>query len=515
MSAAIPVRRLLVGYGSESGNARALAQRLGAHAFPGGCEPAVRALDEIDPAGLGPGDVLVVVASSFGDGEPPGNAERFMEALAHTQALPGLRYAVFGLGDTAYPRFCGFTKALDALLQERGACPIVNRVDADAGYAAFFEPWLAVLVRVLQGDAQAGRELHLQVIAYGSEHAYSARVLERRRLSGSDPAAWHLRLDIAGSGIAYRAGDTLHVLPANDEELLGRLAAWLGDPCAVQALRDRELRQLGKPLLRELARLGGSEALKTLTKASQRKELEAYLYGADLLDVLEDHCHPDRVTLAQLVELLPACLPRAYSIASHADADTLDLCVREVRYPRGGRVRQGACTGWMLAPATQRLEVFSRANPGFHLPHDTDCPLILIGTGTGVAPLMGLLRESAASGRPRQICLVFGEKRREQDFLYREQLEAWRDTRVLDRLVTAFSRDAEAKYYVQHAMADHGDYLAELLQRAGHVYLCGNKRHLEGAVEQAFAGLIGAAADAGETPWQALARQGRLHRELY
>lgn len=514
MNAAAAIERVLIGYGSESGNARALAQRLGAQPFLQPHGPVVLALDEIDIASLGPRDALLVVSSSFGDGEPPGNAERFLEALRRTRMLPDLRYAVFGLGDTAYPRFCGFTKALDAMLAERLATALVNRVDADANHAAFFERWLPVLAQVLQGDLQAGRDLQLQVKAYGADDAFAAAVVERRRLSASHPAAWHIRLDIAGSGIVYRAGDTLHVVPENDEDLLGRLASWYGQPEAAAVLRRKELRQIGKPLLRELARLGGSETLKGLVKVSQRAALEAYLHGADLLDVLEDHCTPDTVALAQLAELLPACLPRAYSIASQADADSLDLCVREVRYVRGGRVRSGACTRWLLDPGTERVRIFSRANPGFYLPSDADCPLILIGTGTGVAPLMGLMREAAASGRRREICLVFGEKRRAQDFLYRDELEAWRERKVLDRLITAFSRDTDAKYYVQDAMAEHGDYLAGLLQRDAHIYLCGNKRHLEGAVEQAVGGLMGSG-EPQPAPWQRLSEQGRLHRELY
>lgn len=83
-------------------------------------------------------------------------------------------------------------------------------------------------------------------------------MLERRSLSARAPHAWHLRLDISGSGIAYRAGDTLYLLPENDEDLLLRLSAWLDRPEAAEALRRRELRQISKAILRELAQLAGS-----------------------------------------------------------------------------------------------------------------------------------------------------------------------------------------------------------------------------------------------------------------
>ncbi|MCF7750727.1 sulfite reductase flavoprotein subunit alpha [Bacillus subtilis subsp. subtilis] len=513
MTTAAPIQRVLVGYGSESGNARALAHRLGAFPALQAHAPQVLPFNDIDIASLGTGDVLLALSSSFGDGEPPANGERFAEALRQAPALPGLRYAVFGLGDTGYPRFCGFTKALDALLGERQAQPIMHRVDADGGYEHFFEQWAPVLGDVLAGNHAAGRDLHLQVTAYGEANTFSAPILQRRRLNSSTPAAWHLELDLQGSGIAYRAGDTLHVVAPNDPDLLQALAHWYGQPDAVEQLRHKELRLLGKTLLRELARLGGSEALKGLLKVSQRPALEAYLHGADLLDVLGDHATPDSVPLAHLVERLPPCLPRAYSMASAAGDEHAVLCVREVRYTRTGRLRRGTATGWLL-DGDGSARVYCRPNPGFHLPQDPAAPLLLVGTGTGIAPLMGLLRELAAAGQPREVHLVFGEKQREHDFLYRGQLEAWLAEGRLRALHTAFSRDGLAKYYVQHALATQSDAVRALIQRGAHVYLCGNKQHLGSAVQTAINQAVPAGDSAGST-WDMLQAQGRLHSELY
>ncbi|WP_269934334.1 sulfite reductase flavoprotein subunit alpha [Serratia liquefaciens] len=503
------IERILIGYGSESGKAQALATRLGGLPFLHPYAPTLQPLNEISPADLGKGDLLLIVSSSFGDGEPPANAELFFDALAHTQNLAQLRYAIFGLGDTAYPRFCGFTQSLDAGLSERGAQAIVNRVDADVNFESFFTTWSAVVEQVIAGDLQAGRDLHLRVTAYGEDNAFAAGLLERRSLSARAPYAWHLRLDIAGSGIGYRAGDTLYLLPENDEALLLRLATWLGRPEAKEALRLRELRQISKAVLRELAQLADSEDLKGMLKIRQRKALEVYLYGADLLDVLQEFCTPQSITLEDLLSLLPACLPRAYSIASASREDSLDLCVREVRYERNGRARSGTATGWLLDhPGPFR--VFCRANPSFYLPPDPEIPVLFIGTGTGIAPLIGLLREMALGGEQRETALIFGEKRRDEDFLYREELESLCEGGVLNRLITAFSRDGATKYYVQHAIEEHADYVRELLLKGAHVYLCGNRQYLEHAVATALE-----KACRTENLCQTLIEQQRLHLELY
>ncbi|WP_414576802.1 sulfite reductase flavoprotein subunit alpha [Stenotrophomonas sp. FR024] len=501
-----PFSRLLVGFASESGNARALAQRLGADLQPH--RPQVLPFNDIDVASLGQGDVLLAISSSFGDGEPPANGEQFFETLRQTPTLSGLRYAVFGLGDTGYPSFCGFTKALDAALSERQAQPLLHRVDADLGYEQFFQQWQPVLGQVLDGDLNAGQDLHLQVTAYGEDNAFAARILERRRLNSSDPAAWHLQLDIAGSGMAYRAGDTLHVVPENDPALLQALATWYGDTAAVAALHDRELRLLSKGMLRELAKLGGSEVLKGLLKVSQKRELEAYLHGLDLLDVLQDHATPASVPLARLRELLSPRLPRAYSIASHPCNDQLSLCVREVRYTLRGRERFGTATGSLLHGG-DTARVYCRSNPGFHLPDTGEAPLLLVGTGTGIAPLMGLMQELQASACAREVHLVFGEKHSQHDYLYREQLQDWHARGVLAGLHTAFSRDGAEKVYVQHVLQQRAAEVRDVLARGGHLYLCGNKSHLEGAVREAIDAI------GGEGHWNALRSEGRTHCELY
>ncbi len=502
------VERLLIGYGSESGNARGLAERLSADPALQAYAPRATPLDEIAPEALGAREALIVVSSSFGDGEPPGNAESFLARAKEAPRLEGLRYAVFGLGDTAYPRFCGFTKGLDSLLAERGARPLINRVDADAGYEDFFRLWTPTLGKVLKGDAQAGRELHLRVSAYGEADAYEAPILERRQLNQDAPGAWLLRLDISASGMSFQAGDNLHLMPENDATLLEALAEWLAAPEAVGALRRKELRQLSKGLLRDLARLSGNEELKGLLKMSRRKELESYLWGADLLDVLEDFCAPGSVSLADLEEILSPCLPRAYSIASAGGSEVVELCVRDIAYERGGRPRRGAATGWMLSHEGP-LRVFCRSNPGFHLPREASAPLILIGAGTGVAPLMGLLRETRLRGPRRETCLIFGEKRRARDFLYEEELRGMQAEGTLTHLLPAFSRDGAAKYYVQHAIADHAAILREMLERGAHLYLCGDKSHLEQGVSEAFDAL------AGDGFWLETEQAGRLHRELY
>ncbi|MDH5858268.1 sulfite reductase flavoprotein subunit alpha [Lampropedia aestuarii] len=527
-------QRLHIAYGSESGNAQTLAQRLAQQPlWQGQVDPAIE-LNALSLTAWQQGDLLVIISSSFGDGEPPANAAFFLAQVLQSDDLTGLRYALFGLGDTGYPQFCGFTKQLDAALQARGAQAVIPRVDADTDYEDFFTQWTAGLEQLWLGHGDVAAHMLLRVEAYGEDKAFAAPIIARQCLStlapggdATDCAAHHIRLDVRGSGMAWRAGDTLHVLAKNGRPLLDAIAQWLGQPQAVVALEAKELRLISKAVLRGVASATGHAGLKDLLKFSQRKQLEQYLYGADILDVLQDFASPEQVRLDDLLQWLSPRLPRAYSIASPASSDYLDLCIRAVHHQRNGRQRHGMATHWLLH-TQEPVQVYCRSNPGFHLPKDPQVPLVLIGTGTGIAPLLGLLREMQMKGQRRKVCLIFGEKTSNHDFLYRDELLALQASGVIEHLWTAFSRDGGAKYYVQHAMADHGQELRDYLERNAHVYICGNKAHLEKAVAHAFNGLYVLATSDGESGcsaadepcemgdcWTSLQAQARIHLELY
>jgi len=512
------IERIVIGYGSESGNARGLTQRLLRLPLLQPYELAVQDLNNLDLATLTPRDRLVIVSSSFGDGDPPANAERFIDQLNQQTDLNGLQYAIFGLGDTAYPTFCGFTKVLDAALLAKQAKPFINRVDADTDFEGFFDTWCDTLAAVLGGDKRAGQTLNLQVTAYGENAAWPARVISRTRLNGTAPYAQQIRLDIEGSGIKYRAGDNLYVLAQNDPQLLTHIGAWFGRDDAPALLATKELRQLGKSLLRDIAKVSQHETLKGLLKVSARKELEAYLYGKDLLDVLSDFCEPGQVSLDELVEWLPDNLPRAYSIASHDNPNYVDLCIREVAYTLGDRQRRGTATGYLVGDNPQ-VQVFVRSNPRFHLPKQVEHPLLLIGTGTGIAPLIALLEQLEQQPGSAPTCLIFGDRHRDSDFLYQSRLEGWQQQGVLDQVLTAFSRDSDRRYYVQDAMIEHGAYLWQMLSQGAHLYVCGNKNNLERAIDQALATVamtFGQLSEEAALEYVAdLSVSERVHKELY
>lgn len=512
------ISHIVIGVGSESGNASSLAARLASDPSFRPFAPRVEKLSALDIDNLGHGGALVVISSSFGDGEPPSTAEGFLERLNGEPRSVAFPYSIFGLGDVAYPNFCGFTKALDTSLAARGGSSIVNRVDADTDYEEFFAIWCKTLLATLQGDREAGRSLSLQVKSYGENSAYRAPIIERERLNGGAPYAWHYRFDISGSGMKYRAGDNLYVMPENDTDLLSRIAAWSGNDGAYELFQPKELRNVGKTFLRNLARIAGSDALKELLKSSNRASLETYLYGRDILDLLMDFCDPNDISISDIASQLPSIQPRAYSIASDGNTDYVDLCVRDVSYELLGRTRSGVATGF-LGRAQRGVQVFVRANPRFRLPDDDKAPIIMIGTGTGIGPYMGLLQHAEQNDRSSETCLVFGDRRSTSDFLYEKRLRGWQDSGLLNSLITAFSRDGDKPYYVQHALHENSQHIWRLLDDGAHIYVCGSKANLNQSIDDAIHHIAVQSGDLSDDLAHEfllrLNQEQRLHKELY
>lgn len=191
--------------------------------------------------------------------------------------------------------------------------------------------------------------------------------------------------------MVYCVGDILYVVFENDFVLLQVLVIWYGDIVVVVVLYDCELCLLSKGVLCELVRFGGSEVLKGLLKVSQKCELDVYLYGLDLLDVLQDYVMLDDVLLVWLCELLLSWLLCVYFIVLYLCDDQLSLCVCEVCYILCGCECFGIVIGSLLYGGDY-VCVYCCFNFGFYLFDIGQVLLLLVGIGIGIVLLMGLMQ---------------------------------------------------------------------------------------------------------------------------
>jgi sulfite reductase (NADPH) flavoprotein alpha-component len=382
-----------------------------------------------------------------------------------------------------------------------------------------------------------------QALAFTKDHPLLTRIIENRELSGpeSEKDTRHFVVDVAGSGLTYTAGDSLGVFPTNRplevEEIVERLGATGWEPVTVA--RSSESVPLREALQQKLSLASPTRRAveffaQRATDALERRRLEALLepematmlaeYTAErhFVDLL--HETPSaRVAPQEFVDLLRRLAPRLYSIASspRRHPDEVHLTVSVVRYHTNRRDRHGVCSTFLadrVALGETPVMVFV-AESHFRLPEDPRRDVIMVGPGAGIAPFRAFLQDRAATNAPGRNWLFFGDQRRASDYLYREELEAWRAGGHLAHLGLAFSRDQDERIYVQHRMLEAAAELWRWLQGGAAFYVCGDAKRMAKDVDAALHQIAveqgGLAPEAAAEYVKQLKREGRYQRDVY
>ena len=161
--------------------------------------------------------------------------------------------------------------------------------------------------------------------------------------------------------------------------------------------------------------------------------------------------------------------------------------------------RLGLCSNW-VAGLPERVEIPVLLSRGtMTLPEDPTLPIVMIGPGTGVAPFRSFITHRAATGAPGRNVLFFGGRNRLADFFYQEEWAALADQGKLE-LFTAFSRDQDAKFYVQHRMLEPDAQAAiwSSISAGGVVYIAGSAQQMPKDVRAALQAIVAAATGFGD-----------------
>ncbi|MDF2822963.1 MAG: CysJ [Mycobacterium sp.] len=530
-----PPLRIL--YGTQTGNAEGVAGDAAAAAKAQGFDVRVSGLDEIELdefAGLGH---VLIITSTYGEGEMPDNAELFWEALSSTLAprLEGVSFAVLALGDTSYDGFCQAGKLFDMRLEQLGASRLVARADCDIDYEAQAAEWVqsAVGSLVTLTGASGSPSTPPPSIAARSgwtrKNPFHAEVAVNRLLSGpgSDKEIRHYEFALADSGITYEAGDALAVLPENNPALVEAIADHFrvsvdtlvdGEPLGELLGHRFEISAPSKDLLGEVESRADNEEFSHALRGGVKETLDRWLYGKDVLDILR--IGGDELGLEEFIGLLKPLQHRAYSISSSALAhpDRIHLTVASVRYQSIGRTRGGVCSTF-LADRGGTAKIFLQPNKSFRVPADDSAPMIMVGPGTGIAPFRAFLQEREHRGAAGRNWLFFGDQHREHDHIYADELTGWHSSGLLDRMDLAFSRDQAEKIYVQSRMLENGRELFSWLEDGGHFYVCGDATRMAKDVDKALHTIIadqgGLEPEAATDYVNTLKREKRYVRDVY
>ncbi|MGS0637430.1 NADPH-dependent assimilatory sulfite reductase flavoprotein subunit [Citrobacter sp. VF227] len=460
--------------------------------------------------------LLIVVASTQGEGEPAEEAVALHKYLFSKKApkLENTAFAVFGLGDTSYEFFCQAGKDFDSKLAELGGERLLDRVDADVEYLVAAAQWRERLVEVLKARAPAvpsvqvaasGAVNEVHTSPYTKEAPLAASLAVNQKITGRDSLkdVRHIEIDLGDSGLRYQPGDALGVWYQNDPALVKELVEllWLkGDepvtvngktlPLAEALQWHFELTVNTANIVENYATLTRSESL--LPLVGDKTQLQHYAATTPIVDMMR--FSPAQLDAQTLVDLLRPLTPRLYSIASsQAEVESeVHVTVGVVRYDIEGRARAGGASSFLADRVEEEGEVrvFIEHNDNFRLPANPQTPVIMIGPGTGIAPFRAFMQQRAADGAEGKNWLFFGNPHFTEDFLYQVEWQRYVKEGVLSRIDLAWSRDQKEKIYVQDKLREQGAELWRWINDGAHIYVCGDANRMAKDVEQALLEVI-------------------------
>lgn len=497
-------------FGSQTGNAEALAQTAAKAARAKGLVPVVQALGEVDIDLFATMRHVLIVTSTYGEGEMPDNAQLFWQAISASTAprLEQMHFAVLAIGDTGYDGFCQAGKFIDMRLEQLGAKRVVDRIDCDIDYEEPSSAWIGGAMPQFAASAgSSGTVLESApeapvIPGSNKQNPYAAALVTNKRLSGeqSGKDIRHFEFDLTDSGLKYEAGDALGVIPVNDPALVTLLLTQLNAdyetpvPGFERNLGDLltyqfEISEPSRKLIEWVGQNTTNQELLHVLQHDDKDTLGVWLWGKDTLDLLQLELTRS-LSVQEFVAMLRPLQHRAYSISSSSKAhpNQVHLTIASVRYHSGGRARNGVCSTY-LAERVRRGEkpaIFISPNKAFRVPANNKAPLIMVGPGTGIAPFRAFLQERQATGAEGKNWLFFGDQHQEHDYIYQDELNQWQQSGLLTHLDLAFSRDQEEKIYVQNRMLEKGAELYAWLQDGAYFYVCGDASRMAKDVDAAL-----------------------------
>jgi sulfite reductase (NADPH) flavoprotein alpha-component len=438
------IKESLIAYASQSGTAASIAKNI-AQLLPKTSRYDVACVSSLDAHQLSDYQQVFLLASTYGDGEPPEQAMSFVSSLKKLeQPLNTVKYAVLALGDREYPKFCAFGHELAETLKQKGAQALLPVAEINRGHEASIQLWWQQLTHLLGWHSSNIEKAWQTQFTLGNDCLNP---------NASERPAHHIRLSSAGC--VFSPGDLVEVMPDIDEVTL-----------------IEKINQQGwSPL------------------ASVNFQQQPML----LVDALKQLFwqHETASNPQALIDELPELAARTYSIASCQQQDSIDLLVRKVIKADNS---VGLCSGYLAKLSTQQpVKIAIKTHHKFH-PPSVEVPLIMIAAGTGLAPFIGFLEQRQRAANHGQSWLIMGERNKEEDNYFSDKLTAFEQTACLSRRQHAWSQGSQQKhanYVGDIMMAEQNDIRHWLLALDAQLYICGNAATLGVSCNKVLTDILG------------------------
>lgn len=532
---------------SQTGNAKSVANKLADRLKAEGINVNRVSLTDYKAKNIADEKLVLLVSSTQGEGEAPEEGVVLLKLLNGKKApkLEGLQFAVLGLGDSSYPNFCQAGKDFDSRFAALGGSRLLEVGLADLDFRATADKWIDDITAIVKekaaaspstpvGASSSGTAKPAVESQYNKDNPFPAILMTNQRITdkSSEKDVRHLEFDLSGSGLTYQPGDVLGVYFENDPALAAEILAAVGlkgdEEVTVDgnlfdistALQTKlELTQNTPAFVKGYAELADNAALSAIVEDAEK--LQTLVQSTPIVDVLNEF--PATVAPEALVNLLRPITPRLYSISSSPAevGEEVHLSVGVVRFEHNGKVRSGGASGYLADRVEEdgQVRVFVEHNDNFRLPQDHGKPIIMIGSGTGIAPFRAFLQQRAADEAEGKNWLIFGNQHFALDFLYQAEWLQFAKDGFLNKYSFAWSRDQEEKIYVQHKIRENAADIWQWIQDGAYIYVCGDAGRMAKDVDKALLDVIAQqgklSAEEAEEFLDGLREDKRYQRDVY
>jgi sulfite reductase (NADPH) flavoprotein alpha-component len=494
-------------YGTQTGNSEAMAEEAAAAAKKYGMAPKVMDMGDIELSEFAKTERILVVTSTYGEGEMPDNAQIIWEEISANDApkFENTFFSVLALGDTSYDQFCEAGILWDTRLAALGATRVTERVDCDVDYE---EPAMAWIEKVMPIITEKGSQETVSVEGakakatkpkFDKKNPLEAELLTKKVLSGekSSKEIVHFEFSLGDSGETYLAGDALNIIPENRpdliQEILDLFEIQPGEEIMKRLRYELEIRTPSKELVELVGNKTEDQEMRRMVENNDKVAIEDFMWGLDSYQLIKSY-GTGNITFYDFLNTCKSLSPRAYSISSSIKKhdNEVHLTIGSVRYKREDRQQNGVVSTFLadFAKVGDKVKCYFSPNKQFKIPEDGNNPIIMVGPGTGIAPFRAFLEEREADGAKGDNWLLFGDRNKEHDFIYQEEIEEMQKSGLITKLDLAFSRDQDEKIYVQDKMRESGAEMFAWLERGGYFYICGDAYRMAKDVDIALHQLI-------------------------
>lgn len=501
--------------GSRTGNSLAAGRLAHEYALHLGIKSQIHDMKTIDPEQISHIKNMLIAVSTHGEGDPPAVVEDFYNFM-HSENAPlmkGTRFSVLALGDSSYKDYCKTGHDFRKRLLELGSEEISPLIECDIDYEENAMKWVRQAVASFENILPKTGIINEKEFAFeinkietGSDGVYYAEVKDIQLLTspGFLKRTFHLVLSVEKLASSYFPGDSFGIYAQNSRLLVDKLLKTLcfdGTHALIDGtsrkllkealLSDYELTVITPVVVEKYAAIIQNPEMSDFL--NNKTALGLYCETSDVLDLVTDF--PAEISPEDFVSMLRKLNPRLYSVANSPQVypGEVHLTVGLMEYQLKNRQHSGVCSTYFSDRINigDTIPVFLEANENFRLTEDDSKPVIMIATGTGIAPFRGFLQDRHHKKARGDNWLFFGDRYAESDFLYRQELEDYLNKGFLTLLSTAFSRDQAEKIYVQQRMLENSKELFRWInERDAEIYICGNKRTMGRDVRETLALII-------------------------